>query len=205
MELLCSARQALSTMGMPRGRRGPLQRYVDSRFGKTSGYRHRPYTCRTTSVPTMKHMTKRAKTMRTTSIVAATCAPLSLAAITIATATTAVAANPTVAGFGAREQLSDAGGAVVTGWNQHNGDLRDQPWQRGAWRQPCRQNVRITGRLLRAFDVDVDRFEAAHGAGRVDVVDPALRQVDVGRAVVVVDLDFVASGLKVADGGGCVF
>ena len=55
--------------------------------------------------------------MRTISIASAACAPLSLAAITIATAATAVAANPTVAGFGAREQLPDAGGAAVTGYS----------------------------------------------------------------------------------------
>jgi hypothetical protein len=54
--------------------------------------------------------------MRTTTIASAAFAPLSVAAITIATAATAVAANPTVAGFDVREQLYDAGGAVVTGW-----------------------------------------------------------------------------------------
>ncbi len=35
----------------------------------------------------------------------------------IATAATALAANPTVDGFGAREQLFDAGGATVTGYS----------------------------------------------------------------------------------------
>jgi Domain of unknown function (DUF1942) len=54
--------------------------------------------------------------MRTTTIASAAFAPLSVAAITIATAATAVAANPTVGGFGTREQLFDDGGAVITGW-----------------------------------------------------------------------------------------
>jgi hypothetical protein len=57
-----------------------------------------------------------AKTMRTITIASAAFAPLSVAAITIATAATAVAANPTTAGFGTREQLFDGGGAVITGW-----------------------------------------------------------------------------------------
>ena len=54
--------------------------------------------------------------MRTITIASAAFAPLSVAAITIATAATAVAASPTVAGFGTREQLFDDGGAVITGW-----------------------------------------------------------------------------------------
>ena len=54
--------------------------------------------------------------MRTITIASAAFAPLSVAAITIATAATAVAANPTTAGFGTREQLVDDGGAVITGW-----------------------------------------------------------------------------------------
>jgi hypothetical protein len=54
--------------------------------------------------------------MRTITIASAAFAPLSVAAITIATAATAVAANPTTAGFGTREQLFDDGGAVITGW-----------------------------------------------------------------------------------------
>lgn len=54
--------------------------------------------------------------MRTTIIAAAAFSPLSMAAITIATAATAVAANPTSGGFGTREQLFDGGGAVITGW-----------------------------------------------------------------------------------------
>lgn len=54
--------------------------------------------------------------MRTTIIASTAFAPLSVAAITIATAATAVAASPTVAGFGTREQLFDDGGAVVAGW-----------------------------------------------------------------------------------------
>jgi Domain of unknown function (DUF1942) len=54
--------------------------------------------------------------MSTTTIASAAFAPLSVAAITIATAATAVAASPTEGGFGTREQLFDEGGAVVTGW-----------------------------------------------------------------------------------------
>jgi hypothetical protein len=54
--------------------------------------------------------------MRTITIASAAFAPLSLAAVTIATAATAVAASPTVGGFGTREQLFDDGGAVITGW-----------------------------------------------------------------------------------------
>jgi hypothetical protein len=54
--------------------------------------------------------------MRTTIIGSVAFAPLSVAAIAIATAATAVAANPTTAGFGTREQLFDDGGAVITGW-----------------------------------------------------------------------------------------
>ena len=54
--------------------------------------------------------------MRTITIASAAFAPLSVAAITIATAATAVAASPTEAGFGTREQLFDDGGAVITGW-----------------------------------------------------------------------------------------
>jgi len=52
--------------------------------------------------------------MRTITIASAAFAPLSVAAITIATAATAVAASPTVGGFGTREQLFD--GAAITGW-----------------------------------------------------------------------------------------
>ena len=54
--------------------------------------------------------------MRTITIASAAFAPLSVAAVTIATAATAVAASPTVGGFGTREQLFDDGGAVITGW-----------------------------------------------------------------------------------------
>jgi uncharacterized protein DUF1942 len=54
--------------------------------------------------------------MRTTTIASAAVAPLAVAAVTIATAATASAADPTVGGFGAREQLYDAGGAVMAGW-----------------------------------------------------------------------------------------
>jgi Domain of unknown function (DUF1942) len=54
--------------------------------------------------------------MRTTTIASAAVAPLAVAAVTIATAATASAADPTVAGFGAREQLYDGGGAVIAGW-----------------------------------------------------------------------------------------
>jgi hypothetical protein len=54
--------------------------------------------------------------MRKTSIASAAFAPLSVAAVAIATAATALAANPTEAGFGAKEQLFDGGGAVITGW-----------------------------------------------------------------------------------------
>jgi hypothetical protein len=54
--------------------------------------------------------------MRTITIASAAFAPLSVAAITIATAATAGAANPTEAAFGTREQLFDNGGALITGW-----------------------------------------------------------------------------------------
>jgi hypothetical protein len=54
--------------------------------------------------------------MRTTTIASAAVAPLAVAALTIATAATASAADPTVAGFGAREQLYDAGGGILAGW-----------------------------------------------------------------------------------------
>jgi uncharacterized protein DUF1942 len=54
--------------------------------------------------------------MRTTVIVSAAFTPLSVAAVAIATAATALAANPTEGGFGTREQLFDGGGAVITGW-----------------------------------------------------------------------------------------
>jgi Domain of unknown function (DUF1942) len=53
--------------------------------------------------------------MRTTIIASAAVAPLGVA-LAIASAATASAADPTVAGFGSREQLYDAGGSVVAGW-----------------------------------------------------------------------------------------
>jgi uncharacterized protein DUF1942 len=58
--------------------------------------------------------------MRKTTIASAASVTLSLAALTIVTATTAVAANPTTAAFGTRQQLTDASGTVVTGWTISN-------------------------------------------------------------------------------------
>lgn len=54
--------------------------------------------------------------MRTTTIASAAFVPVSIVAITIATAASVVAANPSEGGFDTREQLYDAGGAVVAGW-----------------------------------------------------------------------------------------
>jgi Domain of unknown function (DUF1942) len=53
--------------------------------------------------------------MRTTIIASAAVAPLGVA-LAIASAATASAADPTVAGFGSREQLNDASGSVTAGW-----------------------------------------------------------------------------------------
>lgn len=49
-------------------------------------------------------------------IASAAFVPVSIVAITIATAASVVAANPSEGGFDTREQLYDAGGAVVAGW-----------------------------------------------------------------------------------------
>jgi hypothetical protein len=77
--------------------------------------------------------------MKFTNIVAPTTAAAAiLAGIGVATAPTA-AAFPTTGSFGARESLSDAGGAVVTGWTISN--LR-----------PSSDNIPfpVTGRLYEA-------------------------------------------------------
>src|SRR6185312_8564708 len=54
--------------------------------------------------------------MKTTRFAATAIASVSLTAIMVATASISGAANPTTAGFGARQQLVDPGGTAVAAW-----------------------------------------------------------------------------------------